>query len=561
MVCCEPLLAVAAPAAPSDAKPTAAPAKPIASPVAKPKPTAGAKPPAAPAKPAPKKDLSIAFFREGVIPRLKIQIPDAELQRLRQQNREYVRCTVVEDDKTTYEHVGIHLKGAAGSFRSVDDRPALTLNFDKFQKGQEFHDLEKIHLNNSVQDPGYLDELISSELFLAAGIPAARTTHARVWLNGRDLGFYVLKEGFNKDFLKRNSLDPSGNLYEGAFTQDIDGQSKLLNGDGPADRSDIKAVVEACREPDTAKRWERLEKVVDIDRVLTFVALEFMTCHWDGYCQSRNNYRFYFDPKNGKVQFIPHGMDQMFRDPNAGVLGIPGAMVTGAVMRNPEWRGRYRDRLSELLKLFVPPDGLQKRVDEHHQRLRPVLAEMGGNHASDFDNRVKDFKNRLAARAKSLQAQDAVVEARPLKFTEAGVALLTRWAPKAETADAKLEMQDVTTGKTKTASLVVTPGASGRCIASWRTKVLLTAGKYRLEGRARTQGVKPLEDPSGAGAGLRISGSKRTNKLDGTAEWAALAHEFEVQAPSQEVELVAELRATAGQAFFDAKSLRLVRVK
>jgi spore coat protein H len=513
-----------------------------------------------PKKEAPKKDASAAFFRDGVVPRLKIQISDAELQRLRQENREYVRCTIVEDDKTQYEHVGIHLKGAAGSFQGIDGKPALTVNFDKFQEGQKFHDLDKIHLNNSVQDPSYLNELVCSELFLAAGVPAARTTHARVWLNGRDLGFYVLKEGFNKGFLKRHFPDASGNLYEGGFVQDIDGQPRLQNGSGPTDRSDVKAVIDACREGDTAKRWQRLEQVVDIDRFLTFMALELMTCHWDGYCNNRNNYRFYFEPKSGKVQFFPHGMDQMFGDPNFSVLNVPGAMVARAVMSNPEWRGRYRDRLAELTKLFVPPDRLQKRVDEHHQRLRPVLAEMGSPQAEAFDGQVKAFKDRLAARARSLVQQTVVVEPRPLSFTAAGVAPLTRWGPRQETSDSRLERVDGPPAMAKEGALTIAAGPGGRCVASWRTKVILPAGKYRFEARARTEGVKALQDASGTGAGLRVSGSGRTNKLEGTAGWTPLSHEFQVQAPTQEVELVAELRATAGQAFFDAGSLRLVRV-
>jgi hypothetical protein len=115
-------------------------------------------------------------------------------------------------------------------------------------------------------------------------------------------------------------------------------------------------------------------------------------------------------------------------------------------------------------------------------------------------------------------------------------------------------------GAAKTAALSITAGPSGRCVASWRTRVTLPAGKYRFEARARAQGVRALQEAPGIGAGIRLSGSQRTNKLDGTTNWTLLVHEFEIQAPMQEVELVAELRATAGQVFFDAGSLRLVRV-
>ena len=91
--------------------------------------------------------------------------------------------------------------GEAGSFRPVNDRPALTLNFDKYREKQKFHGLDKLHLNNSVQDGGYLNEHLASVIFNAGGVPAPRISHARVWLNGRDLGFYVLKEGFDSQFL------------------------------------------------------------------------------------------------------------------------------------------------------------------------------------------------------------------------------------------------------------------------------------------------------------------------------------------------------------------------
>ena len=80
--------------------------------------------------------------------------------KLRRNPRDYVRATIREGDQV-YEEVGIHLKGAAGSFRPVDgDKPAFTLNFDKFVDRQKFHGLDKLSLNNSVQDPSYMTEAI-----------------------------------------------------------------------------------------------------------------------------------------------------------------------------------------------------------------------------------------------------------------------------------------------------------------------------------------------------------------------------------------------------------------
>ena len=152
-------------------------------------------------------DASDEFFKKGTIPQLRIQVSEPELEKLRADNRVYVRCTITENRKTTYKDVAIKLKGAAGSFREFDDRPALTLNSDKFTKGQSFHGLDKFHLNNSVQDETWIHEWLCEELCRSAGIPATRVTHARVWLNDRDVGLYVLKEGFDKTFLQRHFAD------------------------------------------------------------------------------------------------------------------------------------------------------------------------------------------------------------------------------------------------------------------------------------------------------------------------------------------------------------------
>jgi len=213
-------------------------------------------------KPTRTPDASDTFFSKGAIPELRIQISDEQLEKLKSENRKYVRCTIVENRRTTFRDVGIKLKGAAGSFREFDDRPALTLNAGKFYRGQSFHALSKFHLNNSVQDETYIHEWLCEELFRAAGIPAPRVTHARVWLNDRDVGLYVLKEGFDRTFLKRHFDDPNGNLYDGGFLQDVDQDLEKDSGEGPDDHSDLKQLLEACREQDPGERHRKLEEVL-----------------------------------------------------------------------------------------------------------------------------------------------------------------------------------------------------------------------------------------------------------------------------------------------------------
>lgn len=515
-----------------------------------------AKPGAPPGKPATpaKVDPSDEFFSKGVIPQLRLRLsPQAEAS-LRAEPRKFVECALVEDGTTTYEGVRVKLKGAAGSFRPYDGQPALTL---KMPKGKtEFHGLEKFHLNNSVQDESYMSELLCSQLSREAGLPAARATHARVWLNDRHLGFYGLKEGFDEEFLERNFpvTKGKGNFYDGGFLQDIDVPLERDEGEGADDKADLKALLAACREPDAARRWTAIAERLDVDAFLNFVAMELMMCHWDGYARNKNNYRIFFRGDTKKAVFLPHGMDQMFGDVNFPVFDVPPTIVTSAVLQNPEWAEKYRKRVKEILPLFAP-DKLHAKVDAAAQRVRAALTAMDANRARHVDGQIQAFRNRLNDRQRAVRAQ---LPPEPIAFVKQNWALIGDWEP-APQGDAKLEKKEVS-GRPL---LMIETGPSKACDASFRTKVRLVKGVYRLEAKVRTVNVKGINDGKGSGAGLRVGSADRlnTNAMAGTSEWRVLAYPFQVVEDTRDVELVAELRGTAGGAVFDATSMKLVKLK
>ncbi len=504
-----------------------------------------------------KAEASTAFFAADSVPNLKLELPPSEIESLKKDARTYVKCKIVENGETTFTDVAIKLKGAAGSFQEIDQRPAFTINMDRFTEDQSFHGLDKFHLNNSVQDETYLHELLCSHLFNQAGIPAPRVAHARVWLNGKDLGLYVVKEGFDKNFLKQHFVNSKGNLYDGGFLNDVDGELDRDEGKGPENRSDLAALAEACRVEQLDERWPRLEALLNVDAFITFMALEFMTGHWDGYCLNQNNYRVYFDPgDNNRAHFLPHGMDQMFGDPGASILSAPKALVATAVMQNPAWRQKYREKIKSLLPSFAP-DGLKKKALSTAANLKPALESMGEEAQKQHHERVQELLERITARASNLQEQSDAPEPQPLAFDDQGHAELDNWVPRQETGEAQLE--DINE-EGKPRLLLLGCGEGEETIASWRTSVLLAPGHYRFEGKAKSKDLKALETEKGTGGGLRISGENRTNKKQGTGNWSPLQYEFSVDAERQ-VELVAELRASKGQLWFDTKTLRLVKLK
>src|SRR5262249_59759501 len=112
-------------------------------------------------------------------------------------------------------------------------KPSLTLNFDKFAPGQRFHGLQKIHLNNSIQDLSYLVEALAWEVFLDLGVPSPRAGHAFVRINGREVGLYVLMEGWNKQFIRRYFPSTKGNLYDGGHGGDVTKALDVESGQHP----------------------------------------------------------------------------------------------------------------------------------------------------------------------------------------------------------------------------------------------------------------------------------------------------------------------------------------
>jgi hypothetical protein len=504
-------------------------------------------------------DPTDEVFDRTDITTLMLEIAPAELAQLAENAREYVRCRLREQDGHTWDDVAVKLKGAAGSFRELDDKPAFTLNMDKLRRNQSFHGLHKIHLNNSVQDETYLHEWLCAELFRDAGVAVPRVTHVRIYLNDRDLGLYVLKEGFDRKFIARHFATDDGNLYDGGFCQDIDDDLERDAGNGADDFSDLHALCDACRVTEPEQRWQQIAERLDVDAFLTFAAMELMTCHWDGYCQQRNNYRLYFDATSQKAYFLPHGMDQMFGDPGASILERPGAIVASAVMQNPAWREQFRDRIRRLVPLFNPPDRLISHVVWMAQRIRPVLEEVDPQQASSYAERVGELKARLVARAENLAQQSEQPESpppRPLEFSgEEGIELAD-WQSVSESEDAVVAVVELPHDR---AAYLIRCGPGGQCVASWRRTVLLSRGAYRLVVSAATTDVVSLGDEKGAGAGVRISGKVRGAGLEGTADWQPLEYRFQVTTNEQEVTLVAELRATGGQVRFDSQSMRIFR--
>lgn len=290
-------------------------------------------------------------------------------------------------DGVRRERVGVKKKGFIGSLDL--QKPALRLKFDTFVAGQTLQGLNRLTLSNAKQDPTYVRQCLAFQLFGAGGIPSPRCNFAHVTVNGRDMGAYVNIEAMDKDFLRRNFEKDDGDLWEGLFSDfrrdwTTSFEKKTNEPDDPVnvDRGALDEVSAILADAPDGVLLEKLEKVFDVDRFLTFWATEVVMRHWDGYSNQTNNFFVYRNPKDDRFVMLPWGLDQMtvqdpYQEPKPPDSVYARGALSRRLYRNPATQPLYLERIRRVLDVQWREDELIAEIDRERALLLPVLARSG----------------------------------------------------------------------------------------------------------------------------------------------------------------------------------------
>ncbi len=132
------------------------------------------------------------------------------------QSEEYSPCTVLIDNEA-YKNVGIRGKGNTSltSVSSMDSqRYSFKIEFDHYDGSETYHGLDKLSLNNIIQDNTYMKDFLAYRLMDQFGADAPLCSFAYITVNGEDWGLYLAVEGVEDSFLRRNYGRDSGDLYK-----------------------------------------------------------------------------------------------------------------------------------------------------------------------------------------------------------------------------------------------------------------------------------------------------------------------------------------------------------
>ena len=131
-------------------------------------------------------------------------------------SEEYASCTVVIDGEK-YSNVAIRAKGNT-SLSSVaaygNNRYSFKIEFDHYQTGKTYYGLDKLCLNNLIQDKTYMKDYLSYTLMARMGVSSPLCSFVQINVNGSAWGLYLAVEGIEDSFLMRNYGKNSGELYK-----------------------------------------------------------------------------------------------------------------------------------------------------------------------------------------------------------------------------------------------------------------------------------------------------------------------------------------------------------
>ena len=304
-------------------------------------------------------DPSDVLFPADRILRFDLYLSDAAYQTLSDDRDAEVEGSLGYEGAYLPE-VTIRIKGGLGSKRSLNQKAAFKVDLNALAPGTTLRGLEKLTLNNMVQDPSGVHELVAYTLLRDAHVPGSRTGYARVYLNDEYRGLYLHVESQDDEFLERWFDDPEGNLYEGAYGQDVTltGYTSLeqdeQGSNDVTDRSDLKTLATLLAQTPDELLVPELDALVDIDANLRMLAIEVLVGHWDGYFYAANNYRIYHEPTVDHFTLLASGLDQTF-----GWRGDPysaGGALASWMLQVPSVRQRYESIVHDMALHMMATD-------------------------------------------------------------------------------------------------------------------------------------------------------------------------------------------------------------
>ncbi len=278
-------------------------------------------------------------------------------------------------DTTLTKPVGVRLRGNTSRYA---EKKSFKIDFREFG-GKKFFDYKKINLKANVNDPSAIREALTLQQYRELGVPAARTHHTKLYINGEYMGVYLDVEQLDDVFLEMRYGHSEGFLYKCSWGANLSNTSQVADvalfeseiNKSSDTRAELGHFVQVLTTSTDEEFATEIESVFEVDRYLRQLAVEALMGHWDGYSYNQNNFYLFYNGQTGKVEFLPYDVDNTWGidwvgqdwgsyDLNHWVMPNQPRPLTTRILAVPAYLEAYKGYIRELTETtfnhsFVDP--------------------------------------------------------------------------------------------------------------------------------------------------------------------------------------------------------------
>lgn len=329
---------------------------------------------------------------------------------------EYVHADL-EFEGQLLRDVAVRYKGNGTFMESRNSiKRSLKIDLNKYVKGQKLAGITKLNLHNNVTDASWMNEVLSYRLFRDAGVPASRTSYARVFVtvpgqyDKKYFGLYSIVEDVDTHFAKDRFGSREGALfkpvtrdlfgYQGddwaAYNQSYDPKTELSASEKQR-MIDFSKLVTGGSDADFSAR---IAEFLDLEEFARFMSVTVWLSTLDSILMMGQNFYVYLHPETHQLEFIPWDLDHSF-----GQFPMGGTQEQREQLSiQKPWRGNnrflervfsveafkqlYLARLKEFSKSLFIPERFSHQVDAVAATIRPAVSEESSIKLARFDKVV-----------------------------------------------------------------------------------------------------------------------------------------------------------------------------
>ncbi|MBO6794621.1 MAG: CotH kinase family protein [Balneolaceae bacterium] len=360
------------------------------------------------------------IFDDSTLPEIYITINPEHLDSILTHNysdKEYPAEFVFmrEETRDTVSNIGFRIRGNTSR---ASQKKSFKVSFDTFEDGREYYGLDKMNINGEHNDPSIIRSKLSWDVFAALDVPAPRSNHVKLYINGDYYGLYINVEHIDNEFVDDRFGSDAGNLYKSLYPSDLTylGENpgdykreehgrriyELKTNEDVDDYTDIANFIKFLAQASDQDFEHKIRDYINVDGVLRVMAVDMLTGMWDDYMFNKNNFYLYQNPETNTFEFIPFDYDNTF--------GIDWFNIDWSTRNINDWGSndnrpltdrlfaipKYKNRLHYYIKYLLDNHFNEQVMFPEIDRLKAMIqtaAEDDTYRTLDYGYSVEDFNN------------------------------------------------------------------------------------------------------------------------------------------------------------------------